>query len=75
MTAEHFKEVLYSIMLTTKTNKKDICQHLNISRETLHNYICNGLPTTRGFMVLDQLKVYLFRYLGETHEVYENIHL
>lgn len=64
MTAEHFKEYFFTIMLSTHSEKREICQYLNISKVTLNTYLRNGLPEVRGFMILDKLETYLFANLG-----------
>jgi hypothetical protein len=64
MTAEHFTEILYTIMFTTKSSKKDICWYLDVSRTSLEKWLQNGLPTARGFLILDKLEVYLFERLA-----------
>jgi hypothetical protein len=64
MTAEHFKEYLYTIMMTTKSDKWDICRHLNISKVTLNKYLRYGLPEAKRFMIVDQLEVYFNTNLG-----------
>lgn len=64
MTAEHFKEVLYTVMLTTKSDKWDICHYLNVSKVTLNKWLRYGLPDAKKFLILDQLEVYLFSNLG-----------
>lgn len=64
MTDEHFKEFLYTVMLSTKSDKWDICRHLNISRVSLNKYLRYGLPEAKKFLILDQLEVYCFANLG-----------
>jgi hypothetical protein len=67
MTAQHFKEVLYSVMLTTKTDKREICKYLNVSKVSLNKWLREGIPDARGFLILDKLEVYLFeRISGST---------
>jgi hypothetical protein len=67
MTAQHFKEVLYSVMLTTKTDKREICKYLNVSKVSLNKWLREGIPNARGFLILDKLEVYLFeRISGST---------
>jgi hypothetical protein len=64
MTAEHFKEIFYTVMLSTHSDKNEICQYLNISKVTLNKYLRYGLPDARGFMILDKLETFLFDRLG-----------
>jgi hypothetical protein len=64
MTAEHFKEYFYTIMLTTHSEKREMCQYLNISKVTLNKYLRFGLPDARGFMIVDKLEEYLIANLG-----------
>lgn len=66
MTGEHFKEYLYTITLTTKSDKRDVCRYLGISRVTLNKYLRYGLPDSKKFLILDKLEVYLFDKLGES---------
>jgi hypothetical protein len=69
MTPEHFKEYLYTIMLTSKSDKWEICRHLNISKVTLNKWLRYGLPEAKKSLVLDRLKGYLFANIGGLENV------
>jgi hypothetical protein len=62
MTAEHFQELLYTVLLTTKATKEDICRYLNVTRTSLDKWLREGLPKSRGFLIIDSLEDYLFEH-------------
>jgi hypothetical protein len=72
MTPEHFKEYLYTITLTTKSDKWDICRHLNVSKVTLNKWLRYGLPDSKKFLVLDKLEEYLFANFGGCKSEYHS---
>jgi hypothetical protein len=64
MTAEHFNEVFFMVLLTTHSNKWRLARHLNISMVTLNKYLKDGVPLSKQFLIMDRLEVYLFANLG-----------
>lgn len=64
MTAEHFKEVLETVMLSTRSRKRDIANYLYVSKVSLNNWCKKGVPPNRSVRVMTELRLYLFSNLG-----------
>lgn len=64
MTPQHFNEIFFTILMSTKSDKGTICKHLGISRVALNRYLRDGLHGRMKFLILDRLEVYLFSNLG-----------
>lgn len=64
MTAQHFKEYLYTVMMSTQSDKRTICRYLNISKVALNRYLREGLMGRNKFIIIDRLELYLFANLG-----------
>jgi hypothetical protein len=64
MTPQHFNEIFYTVLMSTHSNKSRISRAINISTVTINNYLTDGVPVSKQFMILDRLEKYLFDNLG-----------
>ena len=64
ITPQHFNEVFYTVMKSTRSNRWEIAKHLNISMVTLNKYLKYGVPLSKRFLIMDRLQVYIFDNLG-----------
>jgi hypothetical protein len=64
MTPQHFKEIYDTVLMSTRSSKKDIAIHLNVTTETLLQYGKKGVPLQKKRFVMDKLREYLFANLG-----------
>jgi hypothetical protein len=69
MTAEHFSEILGTVMLSTQSSKRQIADYLYVSTVTLNLWCKNGLPQKRSMRIMKKLRVYLFTNLGGLENV------
>jgi hypothetical protein len=60
ITPEHFNEVFYTVILSTHSTKKELRDYLKLTKTTLNWYLRYGVPTSKQFVIMDRLKVYLF---------------
>lgn len=59
MNPQHFKELLYSVCLTTHTGINKLAKEINISQPSLWEYSHYGVPVSKKVMVINRLKEYL----------------
>ena len=69
MSAEHFKEILETVMMSTHTSKRQIADDLDVSTVALNLWCHNGLTVKRSIRVMKKLRVYLFANLGGLENV------
>lgn len=69
MTAQHFKEYLYTIMMSTQSDKRTICRYLNISKVALNRYLREGIGGRNKFIILDKLETYFLDSLKDSQRV------
>jgi hypothetical protein len=65
MKAEHFDEYLYTVLISTRSTKHDICEYLNVPQQTLDKWLREGLPFRKHFLIIGKLEDYLFEILCE----------
>jgi hypothetical protein len=65
MSGEHFKETLETVMLSTRSSKRQLADYLNCSTVALNLWCRNGLTVKRSMRIMKKLRVYLFTSYGE----------
>jgi hypothetical protein len=64
MRADHFTELFFTIMFTTKSSKREIRKYLNVPQQTLDKWLREGLPFAKHFLIIGKLEDYLFERLN-----------
>lgn len=63
MNAQHFKEILESICISTGSTKGQVAEHLSMCQQTVCNWQLKGVPAAKVPFVISKMKEYLFERL------------